>query len=126
MNARFRYENRLHYARALLALARAEPEPALGAADACLAAAAAHQAPKYEVRVDVDLSGTLTTGDVTTINGLSGADVINASALPAGVLALTLDGGADADLLIGSQGDGFSQPRTGPGKSGGYDARQRI
>jgi DNA-binding SARP family transcriptional activator len=42
--ARFRYGNRLHYVRALLALAGEE------AADACLTNAAAYRAPKYEMR----------------------------------------------------------------------------
>lgn len=48
--ARFRYQNRLHYVRALLALAREETVAALEAADACLTNAAAYRAPKYEVR----------------------------------------------------------------------------
>jgi Ca2+-binding RTX toxin-like protein len=43
--------------------------------------------------------------DSLRVNGLAGNDVINASALPAGVIALTLDGGIGADLLIGSQGN---------------------
>ncbi|HEX6553305.1 MAG TPA: BTAD domain-containing putative transcriptional regulator [Ktedonobacteraceae bacterium] len=47
---RYRYQNRLHYVRALLALAREEAEAALEAADACLTDAAAYRAPKYEVR----------------------------------------------------------------------------
>ncbi len=47
---RFRYGNRLHYVRALLALAREEAAAALEAADVCLADAAAYRAPKYEVR----------------------------------------------------------------------------
>ncbi|HEX6551524.1 MAG TPA: BTAD domain-containing putative transcriptional regulator [Ktedonobacteraceae bacterium] len=47
---RYRYQNRLLYVRALLALAREEEAAALEAADACLADAAAYRAPKYEVR----------------------------------------------------------------------------
>jgi hypothetical protein len=47
---RFRYRNRLHYVRALLALAHEEEAAALEAADTCLADAAAYRAPKYEVR----------------------------------------------------------------------------
>jgi Ca2+-binding RTX toxin-like protein len=43
--------------------------------------------------------------DTLTINGLAGADTIDASHLQAGIINLTLNGGADADLLIGSQGD---------------------
>ncbi len=48
--ARYRYQNRWHYVRALLSLARDEVEDALAAAEACLADAAAYRAPKYEVR----------------------------------------------------------------------------
>jgi len=48
--ARFRYLNRLHYVRALLALAQENPAAAVEAADACLSQAAAYAAPKYEVR----------------------------------------------------------------------------
>jgi len=47
---RFRYQNRLHYVRALLALAREETTAALEAAEACLTDAATYRAPKYEVR----------------------------------------------------------------------------
>ena len=48
--ARFRYLNRLHYVRALLALAQEDPAAAIEAADTCLSQAAAYAAPKYEVR----------------------------------------------------------------------------
>jgi tetratricopeptide (TPR) repeat protein len=48
--ARYRYQNRLHYVRAELYLAREEGADALEAADACLADAAAYRAPKYEMR----------------------------------------------------------------------------
>ena len=48
--ARYRYQNRLHYVRAELSLAREEGADALEAADACLADAAAYRAPKYEMR----------------------------------------------------------------------------
>jgi Ca2+-binding RTX toxin-like protein len=43
--------------------------------------------------------------DALTVNGLGGADVIDASALPAGVISLTLNGGLGNDLFLGSQGD---------------------
>lgn len=42
--------------------------------------------------------------DQLAFNGQGGADVVNASALPAGRTGLTLNGGLGADLLIGSQG----------------------
>ncbi|HEY7427637.1 MAG TPA: calcium-binding protein [Gemmataceae bacterium] len=43
--------------------------------------------------------------DQLFINGLGGDDTVNASGLSAGVIGLTLNGGAGADLLIGSQGN---------------------
>lgn len=43
--------------------------------------------------------------DRLTINGLGGDDVIDATALPAGQINLTLNGGLGADVVLGSQGD---------------------
>jgi Ca2+-binding RTX toxin-like protein len=43
--------------------------------------------------------------DKLTVNGLGGADVIDASALQAGQISLTLNGGLGDDVFIGSQGD---------------------
>ena len=43
--------------------------------------------------------------DSLTVNSQGGADVVNASTLQADVIGLTLNGGDDNDLLIGSQGD---------------------
>jgi Ca2+-binding RTX toxin-like protein len=42
--------------------------------------------------------------DSLVINGLGGNDGINAATLPAGVVKLTIDGGAGNDSLLGSQG----------------------
>jgi predicted lipoprotein with Yx(FWY)xxD motif/Ca2+-binding RTX toxin-like protein len=42
--------------------------------------------------------------DQLAINGLAGADSIDASALAADAIGLTLDGGADNDTIAGSQG----------------------
>lgn len=44
-------------------------------------------------------------GDALVINGGQGADTIDASAIKAGVVKLTLNGGAGDDLIVGSQGD---------------------
>jgi len=44
-------------------------------------------------------------GDHLTLNGLGGDDVINASSLQAGAVALTINGGLGNDMLVGSQGD---------------------
>lgn len=43
--------------------------------------------------------------DQLTVNALAGNDTVDASALPAGFISLTLNGGDDSDLLIGSKGD---------------------
>jgi hypothetical protein len=48
--ARFRYENRLHYVRGRLALAREDWPAALQCAEACRAHASTHSAPKYYIR----------------------------------------------------------------------------
>ena len=77
--ARFRYGNRLHYVRALLALAREEEAAALEAADACLADAAAYQAPKYEVR------GRLVKG--RALARLGNAEVVKTELIAAARLA---------------------------------------
>jgi Ca2+-binding RTX toxin-like protein len=45
--------------------------------------------------------------DGLTVNGLGGADTINAQSLRAGAIRLTLDGGDGDDLLVGSDGDDF-------------------
>ena len=62
-------------------------------------------------------------GDVLTINGLAGADVINASALAAGSLTLSLNGGLGDDFLYGGSGGdtlnggpGVDNLTGGPGK----------
>jgi hypothetical protein len=55
------------------------------------------------------LSATVTVAgidptDTQTVNGLGGDDALDASAVPAGVLTIALDGGANNDILIGSAG----------------------
>ncbi len=44
------------------------------------------------------------TNDALVVNGLAGNDGLNASSLPSGIVKLTLDGGGDHDVLLGSQG----------------------
>jgi Ca2+-binding RTX toxin-like protein len=44
-------------------------------------------------------------GDQLVVNGLAGDDTLDASGLQAGVIGLTLNGGAGADILNGSQGN---------------------
>jgi Ca2+-binding RTX toxin-like protein len=52
-------------------------------------------------------------GDFLTVNGGNGNDTINASSLPAGVIGLTIDGGAGNDTITGSQGDDVLLGRDG-------------
>jgi Ca2+-binding RTX toxin-like protein len=53
----------------------------------------------------VTVIGAESNLDMLVINGLNGADTMDASALPAGLIQLTLNGGAGNDQLIGSQGN---------------------
>jgi Ca2+-binding RTX toxin-like protein len=53
----------------------------------------------------VSLSGASAANDRLTVNGLGGADVIDASGVAAGSIVLTLDGGDGDDVLIGGAGD---------------------
>jgi Ca2+-binding RTX toxin-like protein len=52
----------------------------------------------------VDLTSTEGANDALVIAGLGGNDSLTATTLPAGVIKLTLDGGAGNDTLLGSQG----------------------
>jgi Ca2+-binding RTX toxin-like protein len=53
----------------------------------------------------VSVSGASAANDRLTVNGLGGADVIDASGVAAGSILLTLDGGDGDDVLIGGAGD---------------------
>ena len=53
----------------------------------------------------VSVSGASAVNDRLTVNGLGGADVIDASGVAAGSILLTLDGGLGDDVLIGGAGD---------------------
>jgi Ca2+-binding RTX toxin-like protein len=52
----------------------------------------------------VNISNAEGTNDSLVINALGGADEVTATTLPAGVIKLTIDGGAGNDELLGSQG----------------------
>jgi Ca2+-binding RTX toxin-like protein len=52
----------------------------------------------------IDITASEGANDSLVINGLGGNDGITATTLPAGVIRLTLDGGAGDDVLLGSQG----------------------
>jgi Ca2+-binding RTX toxin-like protein len=53
----------------------------------------------------VSVSGASAVNDRLTVNGLGGADAIDASEVAAGSMLLTLDGGDGDDVLIGGAGD---------------------
>jgi Ca2+-binding RTX toxin-like protein len=52
----------------------------------------------------VTVTGTEGANDSLVINALGGDDTITATTLPAGVIRLTIDGGAGNDTIFGSQG----------------------
>jgi Ca2+-binding RTX toxin-like protein len=53
----------------------------------------------------VTITGGEAAGDRLVVNALDGADNVDASALPAGLIHLAIDGGDGNDTLIGSPGD---------------------
>jgi Ca2+-binding RTX toxin-like protein len=57
------------------------------------------------LRAGVSVSGAGAGTDRVIVDGLDGADVLDASAMPAGSALLTLDGGAGDDVLLGGGGD---------------------
>src|SRR5205823_10727134 len=52
----------------------------------------------------VRVTGADPTLDTLTVNGLDGNDTIDASGLPAGLIGLTVTGGAGNDIVLGSPG----------------------
>jgi Ca2+-binding RTX toxin-like protein len=52
----------------------------------------------------VSVKGSDGALDTLTVNALGGNDIVNAATLPAAVVKLTIDGGADNDQIVGSQG----------------------
>ncbi len=53
----------------------------------------------------VNITGAEAANDRLTINALGGDDVVDASGLSAGAIALTADGGDGDDVLIGGDGN---------------------
>jgi Ca2+-binding RTX toxin-like protein len=53
----------------------------------------------------VNVTGSEGANDALLIQALGGKDTVNASALQAGVVKLTIDGGTGDDVIVGSQGD---------------------
>lgn len=52
----------------------------------------------------VNITNTEGANDALFVNALAGTDSVTATSVPAGVINLTLDGGTEADSLLGSQG----------------------
>ncbi len=52
----------------------------------------------------VNVTNSEGANDALVVNALGGDDGVTATALPAGVIRLTIDGGAGDDVLLGSQG----------------------
>ena len=53
----------------------------------------------------VTVKGSEGSNDSLAVNALGGSDTVNASTLPAGVVKLTVDGGAGNDTIFGGAGD---------------------
>ena len=53
----------------------------------------------------VTVAGSEGSNDSITVNLLGGNDSFDASAMPANIARLTMDGGAGDDIIVGSQGD---------------------
>ena len=67
----------------------------------------------FGLAAQVNITGAEAANDRLTVNLLDGDDVVDATAVPAGAIQLTLDGGAGSDVLIG--GDGNDVLLGGPG-----------
>ncbi len=57
------------------------------------------------LHTNVRITGTDGPIDQLTVKGLNGDDVVDAHGLAGGAVALSIDGGDGADLLVGSAGD---------------------
>ncbi len=67
----------------------------------------------FGLHTAVNIFGQEQANDRLTLNGQDGDDVIDASSLEAGGIQLTINGGAGADFIIGSQGDDLINGGTG-------------
>ena len=56
------------------------------------------------LHAQVNIANSEGANDSLVINALGGKDGVTATTLPAGVIKLTIDGGAGDDILLGSQG----------------------
>lgn len=75
-----------------------------GGADTVTVVAAGTSASVLGLPARVNVTGAEAASDRLAVNALGGNDTLDASTVPAGVLALSLDGGAGDDTILGSQG----------------------
>ena len=61
--------------------------------------------PSLGLAAQVNITGAEAANDRLTVNALGGDDVVDASGLSAGAIALTADGGDGDDVLIGGDGN---------------------
>jgi Ca2+-binding RTX toxin-like protein len=78
---------------------------ATNADDAVAVTGAVPNAQVAGLAAQVSVSAASAANDRLTVNGLGGADVIDASGVATGSILLTLDGGDADDVLIGGAGD---------------------
>ncbi len=85
-------------------------------------------APGFDLRVIGPFTIDIRNAEVLEINGRGGDDSINASALPAGLIALAITGGPGTDTIVGSAGDDLIiwNPGDGSDTNDGGPGNDRI
>ncbi len=73
--------------------------------DVALAVGDASGASVLGLAAQVNITGAEAANDRLTVNALAGDDVVEASALAAGAIQLTANGGDGADVLVGGEGN---------------------
>jgi Ca2+-binding RTX toxin-like protein len=73
--------------------------------DVILAVGDANVSSVFGLAAQVNITGAESANDRLTVNALAGDDVVDGSALLAVAIALSADGGADNDVLIGGEGN---------------------
>ena len=66
---------------------------------------------------EVDVTHAEAASDTLTVDSLAGADTVDASGVAAGAIKLEIDGGDDADQLVGSAGGDFVDGGKGADKA---------
>jgi hypothetical protein len=78
---------------------------ATNGADAVTVSSSGTQVTVNGLAAQTAIAGSEAANDQLQINGLGGADTIDASAMAAGLIKLTLNGGGGNDIIIGSAGN---------------------